>query len=499
MKSLLLSIILVCLTSIVGFSQVTNMKVVNKLGNQAPDSSLITALNQPSINSKGEVAYLGTDGKEIRLFITKNVFSNPTTEILAKRGTPIPGLSGLDLLKITFPKINERGDVLFSGTLSQNLFGGLFIASDGQINKVIVDGTKTPIGGVFVDLALSSLFTFNNNGEVTLVSAVADGSSDVGVFTIKNDQINKVVANGDMLADGTKLKITLETVPAINDQGDVLFSAATETEPNKLAIYLFSQGQVKKVVGSGDTTVDGEKLDMVLSSGRYLNDKREILFSGKVGTSDGIYLYSAETKKITKLIANGDPAPDGGIFRGLSISLTPAHGALINNSRFVFRAGTTKTIYGLFYFKDGKIIKIVGHREPTPLGGVFADNATFNCAMLGAILTEKDQVVFETTITGGSSPKALIAWSENALTAPTINSANYDKKSKLLTIKALGIKTDLQVEINNKLITQPIKLISDSELSLKGNRKKLNLNKDANTNRLVLISSDGLRSEAFVF
>ncbi|KAF0218695.1 MAG: hypothetical protein FD167_5115, partial [bacterium] len=219
---------------------------------------------------------------------------------------------------------------------------------------------------------------------------------------------------------------------------------------------------------------------------------------GKTGGKDGIYLFSPENNKITKLVADDDTAPDGGVFRSLSISLTPAHGRLTNKSSFVFRGSTTKTIYGLFYYANGKILKVVGRKDPTPLGGVFADEAIFNAAFLGSIISDNDEVVFEATIRGGSATKALIAWSTR-LAPIKVTSAIYNNKTKVLQIKTSSINIDIKIEINGKINTQSIKLVSDTELSIKGSRKRLNLNKAANTNKLVLISSNGVRSEIFTF
>jgi hypothetical protein len=401
---------------------------------------------------------------------------------------------------MVFPKINDNGDILFAGSISNlPIDGGIFLFSQGQVKPVALVNAPTPIGGVFTgDLALTGLFGLNNRGDIVFLSKRATDNILSAIFMVKDQVITKVVAEGDMVVNSGKIQFDSTTAPTINEKGDVLFSAATQENPLVSSIYIASNGVIKKIVASGDPSPQGGTFEQVTSPGRYLNNKGEIIFIGRTTGKDGIYLFSPENNKITKLVADDDTAPDGGVFRSLGISLTPAHGRLTNKSSFVFRGSTTKTVYGLFYYVDGKIVKVVGQREPTPLGGVFADNAIFNAAFLGSIVSDNDEIVFEAVIKGGSTTKALIAWSAR-LSVLKITGAVYDNKTKLLQIKGISINADTKVEINGKINPQPVKLVSNTELSIKGNRKKLNLNKDVSTNKLVLVSSDGVRSEVFTF
>lgn len=501
LRILLLAFILILTFTISSLAQVENMRVVAKLQDKAPDGSKIATLNQPSINNKSEVAFLTTDTSTPKLLIARDVFGTPKIEVLVDRGTSVIGLDGAKIFRMIFPKINDSGDVVFAGSVSNlPIDGGLFLFSQGQVKPVALVNGSTPMGGVFTgDLALTGLFSLNNRGDIVFLSKLALNNVLLsGIFLVKEQAITKVVAEGDIVLNSGKIQFDSTTAPAINEKGEVLFSAATEENPSITSIYLASNGTIKKIVTVGDPSPQGGTFEQVSSPGRYLNDKGEIIFIGKTSGKDGIYLFSPENNKITKIVADDDPAPDGGVFRSLAISLTPAHGRLTNKSSFVFRASTTKTIYGLFYYTDGKILKVVGQREPTPLGGVFTDQAIFNAAFLGSIVSDNDEVVFEAAIKDGSTTKALIAWSSR-LSVLKITSATYDNKAKLLQIKGANIKADTRVEINGKVNLKPIKLVSDTELSIEGNRKKLNLKKNVNTNTVVLVSSDGTRSEAFTF
>ncbi len=497
LKTLLFSIILVLICSVFTFAQISNMKVISKVQDPSPQGGNIATLNQPSINNKGEAAFLASDNSP-RIYISKNTFVNPQLESIVERGTPVVGTNGLSIFRAIFPKINDNRDVLFGGSVSNDTsVGGLFLYSEGQVTVVALNGFQTPIGGIFSGLTITNLFSLNNSKDIVFSSQIDGGTSKFGIFLAKNGKITKVVAEGDPAPDGSSFKISSTPVASINNKGDILFSALTDANP-KPAVYVVSDGQLRRVVGAGDIAPEGGIFEQAFAMGKYINDNREVLFTGKVAGKDSIYLISLETNKITRLIADGDPSPDGAVFRLLGISLTPSHGILLNNGHFAFRASTVNTIYGLFYYINGKTFKIVGQREATPLGGVFPDTAAFNCAFLGPIASENDQVVFEAIISGGTSPKAIIGWTPQPITSPTITSANYDNKTKSLSIKASTITSDVKVEINDKLTSQPIKVVSGTELSLTGNRKKLNLNKAPNSNKVVLIFG-GLRTQPFTF
>lgn len=501
---ILLSVFILILTLAVNsLAQIENMRIVAKVTDKAPDQSTITTLNQPSINNKSEVAFLATDSSTPKLLVARNVFGNPKTEIVIDRSTSIVGLNGAKVFRAIFPKINDNGDILFAGSISNlPIDGGLFLFSKGEVKAVALAGKTTPLGGVFgTDLPLSNSFSLNNRGDIVFLTNTVDLMANTAtptIFLVKDNVISKVIMNNEVLPDIGKIVFNQNTVPTINEKAEVLFSASTEDNTLGSGIYLASNGTIKKVVVPGDRNAQGEIFEQVSSPGRYLNNKGEILFQGRAFGKDAIYLFSPETSTITKLIGISDPSPDGGVFTSLAISLTPAHGRLTEKGSFVFRSTTSKTPYGLFYYSAGKILKIVGHKDPTPLGGTFSEQSIFNAAFLGSIISDNDEVVFEALISGGSSPKALIAWSSQVST-PKVISVVYDKKAKLLKINASNINDNTRVEINGKIVSQPIKIINSTEISITGKRKELNLNKKVNSNKLILISESGVRSIEFTF
>jgi hypothetical protein len=504
LRILLLVVFFIITLATSSFAQNENMKVLVKVQDKAPDGTTIATISQPSINNNSEAIFLATDNSTPRLLLAKDVFTNPKLELLIDRSTPIVGLNGAKVFRAIFPKSNDNGDVLFAGSFSNlPIDGGLFLYSQGEVRPVALAKAPSPTGGTLgIDLPLTSFFSLNNRQDIVFMTSDVLTPTEVKptIFLIKDKVLSKVISDGDTVPNIGKIKFTQNTVPAINENGEILFSGTLEENPMSSNIYLVSNGTIKKIVGSGDKDSQGSVFEQVFTSGRFLNNKGEILFIGRVSGKDGIYLFSPVSNSFTTLIAVGDPSPDGGTFSSLGIALTPSHGRLTDKGNFVFRSVTTKTRYGLFFYKEGKILKIVGQRDPTPLGGVFADEAIFNAAFLGSIISNKDEIIFEALIKGGSASKALIVWSDQAITiTPKIVNVVYDKKAKLLKINASNINGDTKVEINGKLITLPIKITNGTELSLTGKRKQLNLNKKVDSNKLILISGDGVRSTEFSF
>lgn len=82
-----------------------------------------------------------------------------------------------------------------------------------------------------------------------------------------------------------------------------------------------------------------------------------------IGCVRDLFLRSGATGKLTRLVAAGDPAPGGGIFRSVSFPLINARRdvlfqAVVNTGAALER--------GLFLRRDGKIIAVarVGHEMP---------------------------------------------------------------------------------------------------------------------------------------
>lgn len=138
--------------------------------------------------------------------------------------------------------LNNKGDVVFGLRLSGNPRVGYFLYSGGQTSTIILDREATPIGGTF-DLTQDVEDPFgpriNDNGTVALMANVADGNSREAVFLASTKAIVKVVAIGDRLPTGEKIR-SINSF-ALNNLGQVAFFANGSNSilnPKPLGVYL---------------------------------------------------------------------------------------------------------------------------------------------------------------------------------------------------------------------------------------------------------------------
>lgn len=512
--STLFSIILLFVIS--ATAQTTKLSVAVKTGDKNLEGSAFTFVGQVSTTSKGDIAFLGTapSGSVLKGAVYLKpapVDSNTALKLLLSMDEqlPVPGTIGT----VTSPKVNDLGDVAFASLLrEQTLPGGLFIKTDGVIKKVVIEGDLSPLGPKFTSLfSRSPAFAINNRREVVFISAIVDTPPKVGVFVYHDDLIKKIFLDGDILPNGGKFKTGPDSLPVINNNGELLINATSidpVTNQASSIILVSDQTTNKIVVAVGDPAPEGGTFTLIQNRGRYINDRGEVMFLGQANDKMSLYLAKPDGDKfnITRIVGVGDSSADGGTFRNLAAALLPASGGINNNGVMLFRAETTKTTDGLFIFANGAVQKITGKNEATPLGGLFPIDAGFNSAFLGPILADTNPenivAVFESTIQNGPDgpgARALFLWTPVARTAPKVLGAIYDKKNKVLNITATFLAADTKIEINNKPITIPTKIVSPNQLTLAGKRKALKLNKGENTNGVVIISGDGLRSQKFVF
>src|SRR5438034_8995715 len=101
-----------------------------------------------------------------------------------------------------------------------------------------------------------------------------------------------------------------------------------------------------------------------------LNDRGDVAFLATVRrgreTVEAIYLSSSAT--LSKIVAQGDPAPAGGAFAGFGVPALNAAGAVAFAAVVEGRAVPG----GVFVASAGRVRMLVGAGDETPIGGIFA-------------------------------------------------------------------------------------------------------------------------------
>jgi|GEM_PF-2459946 len=164
------------------------------------------------------------------------------------------GIKKIELSKDTMPNgskaadnsiglgsLNNKGDVVFGLLLSGKPRAGNFLYSGGITSTLFLDGDPTPIGGTF-DLVSDiddPTKKINDNGTVAIMANVKRGSSPQAIFMASPHAVVKVVAIGDRLPTGEKIR-DIDSF-ALNNLGQVAFFAngsASILNPNPLGVFL---------------------------------------------------------------------------------------------------------------------------------------------------------------------------------------------------------------------------------------------------------------------
>jgi hypothetical protein len=228
----------------------------------------------PWINNAGDVAFSGhVAGDETVVpgfppqanFIStlgSLYFRDGTTgqiTSIAHAGDSAPG--GGVFRQATFPIINNRGDVLFTGDLTPapaaNQELGVFLYSGGTIIPIARPGDSVPGGGHIVTTSVAGgQMDLNNRGDVVFNAALdtdlnGDGVPDTGLFQWSHGELSLIARSGTVLpgvgtVDNLTFSVIITPPPTIlipnsgadnNDRGQVLFGATLEDGRSVMILY----------------------------------------------------------------------------------------------------------------------------------------------------------------------------------------------------------------------------------------------------------------------
>lgn len=323
---------------------------------------------------------------------------------------PVPA----QLSSVLESAFDDKGNVALSAD------GGIILKSGAQTIPIVGTGDTAPGGGFFFSVDVPSL---SPQGQVVFRGNVSfPGTS--GLYEFSGGTISLLMPDG--ITSTTGESITPGGASFIAN-GDMLVNDAFSG-----ALFLFSNGVLTRLVGPGDSAPGGGVF--VGLSGGVMNQSHQVAFEAFVSTGrSGIFLLSGGT--ITKIVASGDPMPDGVpfgfadaptindagqvVFGGISNSLTdsgifsfsqgqlsllvsrltrlpdgsffsvPFTTSLNNAGAVAFSAADTNNNNGVFLFANGQISIVETPGQPAPEGGIFKSPTE-----VGAIINNSGQVLF---------------------------------------------------------------------------------------------------------
>jgi hypothetical protein len=264
---------------------------------------------EPAVNNMGEVAFFACGEDDQGFFVGGGVFVYGNGEkrkvVVSNDPSPIGGQFALNFVPPQSVQINDNGDVLFeAGVIIDSVTRrlGLFLATDEGIKKIEVDGDLMPTGGIVTP----NTFGFgdlNNNGDVVFAVGLTGGDPDTGIFLFSENRLAKIMLQGEATPIGGKFSTLSDSsflLPRINDKATVAFKNKVTGGSSPSAIFLASPKAIVKVVAVGDKLPAGGRVRDITSFA--LNDFSQVAFYAEAdGGPKGIYLATPLPPLIKKV------------------------------------------------------------------------------------------------------------------------------------------------------------------------------------------------------
>jgi hypothetical protein len=272
-----------------GTITLTQKGSLSVLVDSGPNSTIAPEGTIPSINDKGEIAFVGVNLANFAPGIFLN--SKGQSTLLLNAATPAPG--GGTFGQFFNVSLNTLDQLAFMG---QSTFGatGIFFASNGALTPLATDGGAAPGGGNFLLFLASprSGPVIDNSGDVAFASSLTGTNGGFfgsgGVFLFKNGVVTRIVGPNDPSPDGGIFLFA--DAPSINSNGDVAFFA--ETSNSNFGAFVYSNGTISQVAVAGDF-VNNEGLGFVDLP--ILNDNGHVAFTANLfDGSNAIFVAAPE-------------------------------------------------------------------------------------------------------------------------------------------------------------------------------------------------------------
>jgi hypothetical protein len=257
------------------------------IADSGPTSTVAPEGTAPSINDKGETAFVGVDLASFAAGVYLN--TKGQTQLLLPAATPVPG--GGTFGQFVSLALNNLHQLAFMGQSSIGVTG-VFVSSKGALTPLATDGGVAPGGGNF------RLFFGNprsgpvidNRGDVAFASSLSGTNGGFfgsgGVFLFKNGVVSRIVGPTDPSPDGGIFLFA--DAPSINSHGDVAFFA--ETSNFSFGAFVYSNGTITQVAVAGDF-VNNEGLGFVDLP--ILNDNGHLAFTANLFNGDNAIFVAA--------------------------------------------------------------------------------------------------------------------------------------------------------------------------------------------------------------
>jgi len=302
------------------------------------------------------------------------VSAQSTVRAVALAGDPAPGGGsfehfGVESLPIVAPA-NTKGQVAFFATMLRSTASeAFFLASQGRAVRVVAEGDPVPGGGVFSGFGRHPIPALNERGDVAFAAAVVGGRTVEGIFLWNARGLRPVVVTGGGAPGLPSGTIAAVDAPALNDRDDVAFLASVRRGRDVVeAVYAVVGGRLTKVVAQGDPAPAGGTFAGF--GPPVINNRRRVAFAAVVeGRAVPGGIFVAEGPAIRMVTGAGSETPIGGIFVKFSERVTQNDAGAV---AFTAVLKSAEAEQGIFVVDDDRLRKVTALGETAPGGGTFA-------------------------------------------------------------------------------------------------------------------------------
>jgi hypothetical protein len=362
-----------------------------------------------AVDQAGDLVFIGRGGSA--LFFRAAGAASATTRLL-QTGDQVPGFPGSHVM--SFPStvsMNSSGKIIFAVAYSlpdalphQALL--TYNTGSGYQNIVSSDDPSPAGGGAYgTSLLPLNPGAINDNGDVAFTAAPTITSAFTLYIAPAAGTPLRIVANGDFLPYPSGY-IFLNIFPSsgLNSLGQVLFFAETTQGSGFFLATAANGGQILKVVTAGDPICGGSGsiFGLTVVPGAALSDTGTYAFAEQTTTQSAI-CFGAAGGTLTKAVGTGTAAPAaiGGML-GLQSFRSPL--AIDSSGDIVFSsaiAGSATTGFALLSFQpsSGQLDVVAYTGEPAP--GTTSNTFTGNFSPFS--VSRNGTVAFTATLTGNGT------------------------------------------------------------------------------------------------
>jgi hypothetical protein len=270
-------------------------KLVAAIGVDVPGGGQFLSASSPTMNAAGHLAFVGAAQAPSGSGIFLCASGKPRLVASEGQSTSVGPIFGLNS-----PSLNANDEVAFL------TFNGVFTEANGVVSKIALTGDPSPEGDIF------SFFSFpqiNSSGQVVFTAGLASGTT--GIYLATNGAIQKIINSNDSSPFGGSFAFFFDSA-SINDSGQIAFSGLVNGPGTSSGIYIYSAGQL--TIKVPEFTPFGNGLQLVSTQSPSINKNGDVAFLGQLlnALNPGIFVTSGND--LIQVMAPGQTAPDGGVF-----------------------------------------------------------------------------------------------------------------------------------------------------------------------------------------